>query len=73
MKTIVQEFKDKKGAHRLRVIAPENGKILDSSTQGYSNKSEMISAHVRAAKAVLDKYFIYGETGENKETVLPES
>jgi len=56
MITEIQEFKDKKGAHRLRVVAKENGRILDSSTQGYSNKSEMIHAHVRAAKAILEKY-----------------
>ncbi len=56
MKTEVQEFTDKAGGKRIRVVAKENGKILNSSTQGYSNKGDMIKAEVRAARAILDYY-----------------
>lgn len=55
-KTSVTEFKDKRGQNRIRVKAEENGKILDSSTQGYSNKSEMRDSAVRVALAILLKY-----------------
>lgn len=56
MKTSVTEFKDKKGAHRIRVTAEENGRILYSSTQGYSHLKDAIKSAVRSARAILEKY-----------------
>lgn len=56
MKTEVEEYIDNDGEHRIRVIAKENGQIIDSTHQGYTNKKQMIKSKVRAAKAILEKY-----------------
>ena len=54
----IQEFIDKRGSHRLRVIAKENfgDNIIHSSTQGYDRKEDCITASVRSARALLTKY-----------------
>ena len=54
--TIVQEFRDKRKKHRARVVAAENGNILDSTPQGYANKIDMIKTLIRVAVALLEKY-----------------
>ena len=56
MKTDVQEFTDKAGGKRIRVVALENGRILSSSTQGYSKKNDAIKAAIRSATAILENY-----------------
>ena len=55
MKTKVIEYKDLANEHRLRVTAEENGQTL-LPLEGYKNKPELISAAVRAAKAILKVY-----------------
>jgi len=48
----VELFKDKKGHHRVRVTA-SNGRIIYSSTEGYHNRKDAISAAVTASEAIL--------------------
>ena len=56
MKTTIQEYKDKRRQNRMRVIASENGKIIDASTQGYSDKKVMINSAIRKSVAILARY-----------------
>jgi len=58
----VTEFVDKKGAHRIRVKAA-NGKIIYSSTQGYSRKIDAKTAAISAAEAILNEYVSTEEGG----------
>ena len=55
MKTIVTEYRDRLGDHRLRVTAKENGQIL-LPLEGYKNKSDLIKAALRSAYAIIAKY-----------------
>ena len=55
MITIIREYKDVVGEHRLQVLAKENGQIL-LPLEGYKNKSDLIKAALRSAHAIIAKY-----------------
>lgn len=53
----IQEFKDKAGKHRVRVVnTVGKDNITYSSTQGYANKQDMIDAIISSCKSLLEKY-----------------
>lgn len=56
MKTKVTEYRDKKKGIRNRVTAAENGRIIHASTQGYTNREDLVNANIRAAKSLLFAY-----------------
>jgi uncharacterized protein YegP (UPF0339 family) len=51
----VKEYKDERGENRLQVVA-QNGNIINASSEGYKNKTDMREAAITSAIAILEKY-----------------
>ena len=50
-----EEYKDKKGKHRIRHTA-DNGNVTHASTQGYHNLQDVKDSTVNAAVQILKHY-----------------
>ena len=69
----VQEFKDSKKQHRVRVIANRGNlpdEIVHSSEEGRSSKSQMREISVKSAFAIIDYYYKNEKTLENNIKVF---
>lgn len=52
----VNEVRDSRGDHFIKITSPWNGQIIYSSHEGYKNKIDLIETSVLTAELILKKY-----------------